>query len=205
MAEPRQSRRPQSKYTADRHIAGAFEGETVTRRRFMNISATGAGAIATAAFTLPALGFAIGPVFDQGTVTWQDIGSLSQFTDSNYTPVVITIVPGLGEAGKSTAYIRKHNARIDGPPKDQYDQVVAISSRCAHVGCPVRFVQAAAVFVCPCHGGVYDFRGIRVAGPPPRPWTASTHSSAAAAFCSAHDSASTSNCGASRRATPARR
>jgi hypothetical protein len=47
--------------------------------------------------------------------------------------------------------------------------VVAISSRCAHVGCPVRFVAAAGSFVCPCHGGVYDFRGIRVGGPPPRP------------------------------------
>jgi len=23
--------------------------------------------------------------------------------------------------------------------------------------------------VCPCHGGVYDFRGIRTGGPPPRP------------------------------------
>jgi len=23
--------------------------------------------------------------------------------------------------------------------------------------------------MCPCHGGVYDFRGLRVAGPPPRP------------------------------------
>ena len=42
---------------------GAFEGETVSRRRFMNISAQGAGGIAVAAFTLPALGFAVGPVF----------------------------------------------------------------------------------------------------------------------------------------------
>jgi hypothetical protein len=47
--------------------------------------------------------------------------------------------------------------------------VIAISSRCAHVGCPVRFVAAASSFVCPCHGGVYNFRGIRTGGPPPRP------------------------------------
>ena len=33
----------------------------------------------------------------------------------------------------------------------------------------MRFVAAASSFVCPCHGGVYDFRGIRVGGPPPRP------------------------------------
>ncbi|MSW96716.1 MAG: (2Fe-2S)-binding protein, partial [Actinobacteria bacterium] len=30
---------PKSKYTADRNIPGAFEGETVTRRRFMTGSA----------------------------------------------------------------------------------------------------------------------------------------------------------------------
>ena len=47
--------------------------------------------------------------------------------------------------------------------------MIAISSRCVHVGCPVRYVAAARSFVCPCHGGVYNFRGIRTGGPPPRP------------------------------------
>jgi Rieske Fe-S protein len=128
-----------------------------------------AGAVAAAAITLPALGFAIGPVFDRPQATWQDIGPLSRFTDSTYAPVVVTIEPGLGETGKSIAYVRRHSLAIDGPVKDKYDRVVAISSRCAHVGCPVRFVAAASSFVCPCHGGVYNFRGIRVGGPPPRP------------------------------------
>ncbi len=128
-----------------------------------------AGAIAAAAFALPALGFAIGPVFDRAADTWQKIGPLSRFTDLDYAPVVITIEPGIGEAGQSLAYVRKHNLEIDGPVKDRYDRVIAISSRCVHVGCPVRYVAAAASFICPCHGGVYDFRGIRVGGPPPRP------------------------------------
>jgi nitrite reductase/ring-hydroxylating ferredoxin subunit len=97
------------------------------------------------------------------------IGPLSQFRDSDYASVVITIQPGLGEAGKSIAYVRRHNVAIDGPVKDRYDRVIAISSRCVHVGCPVRYVPTAQSFVCPCHGGVYDFRGIRAGGPPPRP------------------------------------
>src|SRR2546421_12016845 len=49
-----------SQYTLDRQNPGAFEGETVTRRRFMDLVTNGAGAVAAAAFTLPALGFAIG-------------------------------------------------------------------------------------------------------------------------------------------------
>ena len=156
-------------YTEDRGVPGAFEGETISRRRFMGVTVQAAGLMTVAAMALPALGFAIGPVFDQQPDTWQDIGPLSKFGDSNYVPVTITIEPGLGDAGQSLAYVRRHNRSIDGPPKDRYDEVVAISSRCAHVGCPVRFVAAASSFVCPCHGGVYNFRGIRVGGPPPRP------------------------------------
>jgi menaquinol-cytochrome c reductase iron-sulfur subunit len=169
MAEPTEPPRARSKYTESRHFPGAFEGETVSRRRFMTVTANAAGAIAVAAFTLPALGFAIGPVFDRTSDTWQNVGSLSRFTDSSYVPVTIMIAPGIGEAGQSIAYVRKHNLPIDGPVKDQYDHVIAISSRCVHVGCPVRYVAASEAFICPCHGGVYDFRGVRTGGPPPRP------------------------------------
>ena len=162
-------RRPASKYTVDRQVPGAFDGETITRRRFMSGTANAAGAIALAGTTLPALAFAIAPVFEHAADTWQEVGPLSRFTDSDYLPEVITIAPGVGEAGRSIAYVRRHNAAIDGPPKDKYDHVIAISSRCVHVGCPVRYVAPARSFVCPCHGGVYDFRGIRTGGPPPRP------------------------------------
>jgi hypothetical protein len=33
----------------------------------------------------------------------------------------------------------------------------------------VRFVEAAGNFICPCHGGVYDFAGKAIGGPPVRP------------------------------------
>ena len=33
----------------------------------------------------------------------------------------------------------------------------------------MRFVEAAGNFICPCHGGVYDFQGKRIGGPPVRP------------------------------------
>src|ERR1700733_10664871 len=105
-------RRPTS--TQDAALPGAFEGETVSRRRFMSRTANGAGAVAAAAFTLPALVFAIGPVFDRQSANWQKIGPLSRFTESDYTPTVITIEPGIGEAGRSIAYVRKHNLAIDG-------------------------------------------------------------------------------------------
>jgi menaquinol-cytochrome c reductase iron-sulfur subunit len=169
MADPDRHREGKSKYTLDRQMPGAFEGETVTRRRFMDLVTNGAGAVAAAAFTLPALGFAIGPIFSREPFDWQPIGPPSNFVDSNYVVRVVTIVQGIGEAGKSIAYVRKRNPAIDTEPEDQYNHFVALSSRCMHLGCPVRFVQAADRFICPCHGGVYDFRGMVAGGPPVRP------------------------------------
>jgi menaquinol-cytochrome c reductase iron-sulfur subunit len=158
-----------SKYTEDRQIPGAFEGETVNRRRFMGLVTNSAGGVAAAAFTLPALGFALGPIFSRVPFDWQAIGQPDDFTQTTYNTKVLTIVQGIGEAGYSIAYVRKRDPAIDSEPPDKYNQYVALSSRCMHLGCPVRFVPAAERFICPCHGGVYDFRGMVAGGPPVRP------------------------------------
>jgi menaquinol-cytochrome c reductase iron-sulfur subunit len=158
-----------SRYTLDRKIPGAFEGETVTRRRFMTGTAHGAGAIAASAFLLPALGFALGPVFDKVEAHWQDVGAVGDFPEDTYVPVVTQQSDSIGETGKTTVYIRQHNLKIDGELRDSYDEHIAISTRCMHLGCPVRFVDAAQRFICPCHGGVYDFLGKVSGGPPVRP------------------------------------
>jgi Rieske Fe-S protein len=166
---PDRRQNAKSRYTADRNIPGAYEGETVTRRRFMVGSANALGGVAAAAFALPALGFALGPVFERQEFRWQDIGSVDDFTATTYTPKVIQIVAGIGEAGKSTAYVRKRNAKVDTEPADQFNRIIAISTRCMHLGCPVRYIEASERFICPCHGGVYNFRGERTGGPPVRP------------------------------------
>lgn len=168
MAEKKR-RTPKSKYTADRRIPGAFEGETVTRRRFMTGTAHTAGAVAAGAFALPALGFALGPVFQSHRAQWEDVGALGDFPPDAYVPKVVTQAEGLGEVGKTTLYMRKRNPSIDTEPADQYNQVIAISTRCMHLGCPVRYVPASERFICPCHGGVYDIQGKRTGGPPVRP------------------------------------
>ena len=162
-------RKTKSKYTADRQIPGAFEGETVTRRRFMTGTAHTAGAIAASAFALPALGFALGPVFEKVEHRWEAIVTPADFSDETYVPKVITETPGIGEVGKTTVYVRQHNEALDGPQRDEYDGYVALSTRCMHLGCPVRFSPAAERFICPCHGGVYDFQGKVDGGPPVRP------------------------------------
>ena len=131
------------------------------------------GGVATAAIGLPALGFALGPIFEQTEHQgWQDVGPEADFNPTTYVPKVITIDPNVGEAGKTTIYVRKASP-ADRSPSDKPGHpplpYVAISTRCAHLGCPVRYVQAAERFICPCHGGVYDSQGKVVGGPPVRP------------------------------------
>lgn len=171
MANTDPSQRPHdrtSKYTADRGIPGSYEGETVTRRALFSGGAAAAGGIASAAFGLPALGFALGPIFHKTEPEkFEDVGPVADFNPQSYVPKLITLVPDIGEPGKTTVYVRKKDPSRDAD-KLSYPYV-AISTRCAHLGCPVRYVQAAERFICPCHGGVYGFDGKVAGGPPVRP------------------------------------
>jgi menaquinol-cytochrome c reductase iron-sulfur subunit len=145
--------------------AGYFEGESLTRRKVFTVAGQAIGGAAGMVIILPALGFSIAPIFDKPEETWQAVGSVDEFSPETYNSRVITIVEGIGEAGKSTVYVRRGSAELDEDPEG----FIAVSTRCAHLGCPVRFYQAAGNFICPCHGGVYDFQGKVSGGPPVRP------------------------------------
>ena len=167
---PRDRKQPKKpKTTEEARIPGTFEGETVTRRRFMTSTVHTAGGIAAAAFTLPAVGLAVGPMFEKQEIRWESVGAVADFPADTYIPRTLTLVPGIGQVGKSTVYIRKYNPQLDDEERDEYNEFIAISSRCMHLGCPVRFVSASERFICPCHGGVYDFQGKVSGGPPVRP------------------------------------
>ncbi len=145
--------------------AGFYEGETMTRRAAFTVGGQAAGIAAISIVALPAIGFAMAPLFEEEGDFWQAVGPIGDFAADTYRDVVITAVPGIGEAGKTTVYVRK--GRVDlGEDENGF---VAITTRCAHLGCPVRYVQAAGNFICPCHGGVYDFEGKVIGGPPVRP------------------------------------
>jgi Rieske Fe-S protein len=156
--------------TEEAGVPGAFEGETITRRRLMTSTAHLAGALAAAGVAVPVLGFAIGPIFTRLPLRWQGVGPVRDFPANTYRSVVIRLSDeNIGDANLTTVFIRRRNPAADTEPLDRWSHFIAITSRCAHVGCPVNYVHAARSFICPCHGGVYDFRGLRTAGPPPRP------------------------------------
>ena len=89
-------------------MPGAFEGETVTRRGLMTAGALGVGGLASAAFGLPALGFALGPNFSQTEPhRWQDVGPEADFNKNFYTQKIIDLVADVADSGKTTIYVRK--------------------------------------------------------------------------------------------------
>jgi menaquinol-cytochrome c reductase iron-sulfur subunit len=144
---------------------GYFEGESMTRRRAFSVAVQALGGAAGLAVVLPAVGFALAPVLDEEEAIWQPVGDVGDFDSETYKPVIITLVEDIGETGKGTAYVRRGSRELDESP----DEFIAVSNRCAHAGCPTRFVEAAGNFICPCHGGVYDFQGKVTGGPPVRP------------------------------------
>jgi menaquinol-cytochrome c reductase iron-sulfur subunit len=153
--------------------AGYFQGESMTRRTAFTIGVQAIGGVAVAAVALPAVGFAVAPLFEEEKEPWQAVGPTSDFSPDTYRSAVITAVSGIGDSGKTTVFVRQGNPGLTGLPsgyaKETSNEYIAITTRCAHLGCPVNFVAAARNFICPCHGGVYGFLGERIGGPPVRP------------------------------------
>ena len=145
--------------------AGYFEGETMTRRAVFTVGGQAVGGLAVTALALPLVAFSVAPILETPEEVWEKVGNMDEFDPDIYRPVVITIRSGIGEAGKTTAYVRRGSEDLNENP----DEFIAVSTRCAHLGCPVRFVRAAGIFSCPCHGGAYDFEGKVIGGPPVRP------------------------------------
>jgi menaquinol-cytochrome c reductase iron-sulfur subunit len=68
-------------------------------------------------------------------------------------------LPWAGVTARAGAWLRRESE----------DGFIAFSVNCTHLGCPVRWLPEANLFMCPCHGGVYYKDGSVAAGPPPRP------------------------------------
>ncbi len=52
---------------------------------------------------------------------------------------------------------------------DDQKQVTAFSPACTHLGCAYGWQADKKLFVCPCHGSVFNIRGDVIAGPASRP------------------------------------
>jgi Rieske Fe-S protein len=148
--------------------AGASNG--VTRKQFLTGATLAVGGVMGALIVVPVAGMALSPAVANPKFKRIKLGSVDDFPEGTYKPVVIE--PDAddydGYIKKRLIFIRKNASPDDDAlaQKGQW-QYTVISNRCAHLGCPVQ--ESGGKFVCPCHGGQYNDDGKRIAGPPVRP------------------------------------
>src|SRR6188472_3489727 len=99
----------------------------MTRRHVFTVASQALGGLAGAAIVLPAVGFAVAPIFHRGKERWEAVGPVSDFVEDTYRQVIFTETESIGDAGKTTAYVRKSSKQLGEKP----GEIVAVSNRCA--------------------------------------------------------------------------
>jgi Rieske Fe-S protein len=171
--------------TGEAALPAPEPAERFPRSVFLESATLGLGAVIGGLVTVPALGFAIAPVFIHEHVPQIDLGPITNFAAGQFVVATFLRDPSQGEVSRRTAYVR-NNGVVNNVPS-----FTILSNRCAHLGCPVQpngpmFTTKeqqekttsgqvtliptlpAGGFGCPCHGGQYDTEGNRTAGPPVR-------------------------------------
>lgn len=137
--------------------------EGVGRRRFLSgIIGVVAGAVAVLV-GVPAVGYIVSPGVKKPTQEeWLTLGPLSGLTPGTPMgfPYSLTFQDGWVQSTKTgVAYA----LTLDG------QSCTVFSDVCTHLGCRVSWKADRAVFLCPCHDGIFSATGAIISGPQPRP------------------------------------
>jgi menaquinol-cytochrome c reductase iron-sulfur subunit len=142
------------------HAAPPASAEVVERRRFLARVSVGLGAVGGLALGVPLVGFVVAPLARAVPLLFRTVGKVSDFKIGEtveVTYVDTSPLPWAGVTANTGAWLRRVSET----------KFVAFAINCAHLGCPVRWLPDARLFMCPCHGGVYYEDGSVAAGPPP--------------------------------------
>jgi menaquinol-cytochrome c reductase iron-sulfur subunit len=133
-----------------------------SRRGALSLVSAAAVACGAAIVAIPFVGFVFAPLFEAQPQVWRPVGPVGRFRIGTTVEVSFpdsSPLPWAGIVARTAAWLRRESA----------ETFVAFSVDCTHLGCPVRWLPQASLFMCPCHGGVYYADGTVAAGPPPRP------------------------------------
>jgi menaquinol-cytochrome c reductase iron-sulfur subunit len=136
--------------------------DALARRNFLSRLSLAIGGLAAAAAAAPPLVYVLGPILRPEREVWRDVGPVEKFAIGHTVEVVFDAPGGERWAGVSErmgVWLRRRDDR----------DFVAFSENCTHLGCPVRWMADADLFMCPCHGGVFYDDGRVAAGPPAAP------------------------------------
>ncbi|HEY0387161.1 MAG TPA: ubiquinol-cytochrome c reductase iron-sulfur subunit [Gaiellales bacterium] len=154
---------------AHAYTAPQAPDSAVTRGQFLTVSTVGLGAMIGAVIGVPATAYVLAPVTKEVSFEPVNLGPTSKYTaESDFKPTAATYVEDPSNPNTSAGLAWVHYTGKQNTDWLAADAMfIVFSNRCMHLGCPV--VGTGAGFQCPCHGGTYDTRGVRIAGPPIRP------------------------------------
>lgn len=138
------------------------ESAQFSRRQFLAGLSVVLGAVGATLTGIPIIGFLVSPLLQQTPQAWRAVGALKDFEIGKTVAVSFvdaSPLPWAGVTAKTSAWLRR----------DGEQEFTAFAINCTHLGCPVRWLSEANLFMCPCHGGVYYQDGAVAAGPPPKP------------------------------------
>ncbi len=138
--------------------------EEISRRKFITRLNLVLGGGVVIGLSVPMIGFIVAPLFQKRPEVWRSVGKVDAFKIGSTVTVRYedpSALPWAGVTARTAAWLRREDANT----------FIAFSIHCTHLGCPVRWLPEADLFMCPCHGGVFYKDGTVAAGPPGRPLT----------------------------------
>src|SRR3989337_3165857 len=118
------------------------------RREFLAKLSIALSGIAGSLVAIPVIGSIVAPLFQKRQEVWRSVGAVESFKIGATVQVSFidaSPLPWAGITAKSAAWLRRVRE----------EEFIAFSVNCAHLGCPVRWIAGAKLFMCPCHGNGY--------------------------------------------------
>jgi Rieske Fe-S protein len=143
------------------NAAGGTHGDTLTRRRFLEVGLLSSAGIAGVALAGAGGQFVLGNSLQPKPEQWIEVGAVAD-------------IPA-GEMVRTTFLTRQKDAWRTIERKgllyvytDNGADYTVLDATCTHLGCNVQWHTDSATFLCPCHRAQFDRNGAVTGGPPPR-------------------------------------
>ena len=136
--------------------------EAMNRRTFLSRISIALTTLAGAVVAIPMVAYLLSPLIKPALNVWVPLGTVDAFPIGQTVEAVYhdpSPVPWAGLTALTAVWVRRVSQ----------EEFIVFAVNCTHLGCPVRWVATAQLFICPCHGGVYYANGVVAAGPPPLP------------------------------------
>lgn len=134
----------------------------MTREGFLAAFVFLFGGIAGLVVTIPIVGYVLSPLFNQPKDLWRYVGTVDSIAVGETKLVKYRSNAPLEWAGSTAlqgAYLRRTGV----------DSFIAYAEYCTHLGCPIHWLPKPQIFLCPCHGSVFNADGTVAGGPAGRP------------------------------------